>query len=237
MAEEDVKPEISSKAREYLRKIYDLSREGTPVATSSVATCMGVSPSTATEMLQRLSKQGLAEHTPYVGVELTPAGEAAALEAIRHHRLIETFLAESLGLDWDAVHVEAARLEHHISEELEDRMDEMLGHPERDPHGSAIPPKSGPFDMPEYVRLSDAAEGDRMVVREVMDDDPERLRYLADIGLRPDAVLNVMEVLPFNGPLIVRVGDEKVTVGHELAGAVSVERIEATRPRRKSRSD
>lgn len=218
--------EISPKMKDYLRVVYDLSQRESPVAPSAVARRMGVSPATATEMLQRLSRAGLADHRPYAGVVLTGEGERVALEVVRHHRLIETYLALEMGLDWDQVHEEAHRLEHHISEALEDRMDEILGHPDRDPHGSPIPPKEGPFEAPGYGLLADVAEGRRVVVREVVDDDAERLRFLADLGLRPDVELLVLEVQPFDGPVLVRIEGRELTVGRSLAKTVTVESVQ-----------
>ena len=174
-------------------------------------------------MLKRLSALGLVEHEPYAGVELNPSGERVALEVIRHHRLIETYLAEAMGVSWDEVHDEAHRLEHTISDALGDRMAELLGHPERDPHGAPIPPKDGPFVPPEYGTLAGATSGQRLIIREVVDEDAERLRYLDSLGMRPDVVIEVLEVGPFGGPITVRVGGAKHAIGRELADTVFVE--------------
>jgi len=214
---------ISAVMEDYVRAIYDLQGGSERVSTSALSERMEVAPATATGMVRRLARRGLAEYEPYAGVQLTPAGERVALEVIRHHRLIEAYLAEAMGLSWDQVHDEAHRLEHHISDELLDRMAEILGHPERDPHGAPIPPEDGPFDEPAYAALAEAKAGQRLVIRQVVDEDAERLRYLGELGLRPDVAIEVVEVGPFKGPIVVQVGEERHTIGHELAKTVSVE--------------
>jgi DtxR family Mn-dependent transcriptional regulator len=218
--------ELSAAIEDYVRAIYDLGRDGNPVSTSALAERLGVAPASVTGMLKRLAGLGLVRHQPYAGVELTPAGRKVALEVMRHHRLIETYLAEAMGVAWDQVHDEAHRLEHHISEDLEDRIAELLGHPERDPHGAMIPPKEGPFQEPDYPTLAEADPGARLVVREVSDEDADRLRYLGELGLLPDVELVVTAVAPYGGPITVRVGDEEHAIGPELARTVSV--IEAS---------
>jgi len=219
--------EHSAAVQDYLRAIYDLARSGTAVSTSALAERVGVAPASVTGMLKRLDKGGLVRHEPYAGVRLTPAGERVALEVIRHHRLIETYLAEAMGVDWDQVHEEAHRLEHHISEDLEDRMATLLGDPVQDPHGAWIPPKEGPFDAPRYGVLAEAEAGQRLVIREVVDEDASRLRYLGTLGLRPGVELDVLEVAPFAGPLTVRVAGEAHAIGRELAGTIFVEESSA----------
>ncbi len=212
---------------DYLRAIYDLGRGGRPVATTVLAERLAAAPASVTGMLKKLDGEGLVAHARYAGVRLTPAGERVALEVMRHHRLIETFLARSLGIGWDQVHDEAHRLEHHISEALEDRMAEVLGHPTRDPHGAPIPPKDGPFAEPEYASLADAQPDQRLIVRAVVDEDAARLRYLGDLGLWPDTELEVIAVAPFDGPITVRVGDRQHALGRALAATVAVEVVGA----------
>jgi len=208
---------------DYLRAIYALGRGGTPVATTTLAERLGVAPASVTGMLRKLDAADLVVHTRYAGVRLTPAGERVALEVVRHHRLLETFLAATLGVSWDQVHDEAHRLEHHLSEALEDRMDEVLGHPQRDPHGARIPPKDGPFHEPTYTTLAEATAGQRLVIRAVDDEVGERLRYLASLGLWPDTELQVVAVAPFDGPITVRVGGAEHALGRGVAGTVAVE--------------
>lgn len=184
--------ERSVAIEDYVRAIYQLAQEETPVSTTALARRMAVAPASVTGMLKRLHGLGLVNYEPYAGVSLSDSGERMALEVIRHHRLIETFLAEALGVSWDQVHDEAHRLEHHISEALEDRMAEVLGHPLRDPHGAPIPPKEGPFRPTLYPRLTQFGTGARLVIREVADEDAEHLRSLAHLGLRPDVAITVL---------------------------------------------
>lgn len=207
---------------DYLRAIYDLSRDGRAVSTTALAERLAVAPPSVTGMLHKLSGQGLVDHTRYAGVRLTPAGERVALEMIRHHRLIETFLAETLGVSWDQLHDEAHRLEHHISEALEDRMAEVLGHPERDPHGAAIPPKEGAFEDPPRPTLAEAEPGQRLMVWEVADEDAERLRALAALGLFPDTVFEVEAGGSASGPIPIRLEGRRRSVARALAMAVRV---------------
>jgi DtxR family Mn-dependent transcriptional regulator len=159
---------------------------------------------------------------PYKGVTLSPAGEKAALEVIRHHRLLEQYLAEALGLPWDQVHAEADRLEHVLSEELEARIAAALGNPTLDPHGDPIPAADLTVAAGSQERLSDLAVGAAAVVERVGDQEPAKLRYLAELGLTPGTALEVLEKAPFEGPLRLRVGDAEQTVGHELARTIFI---------------
>jgi DtxR family transcriptional regulator, Mn-dependent transcriptional regulator len=219
--------QTSAAAQDYLKSLYLLATEtGQPaVPTKAVAEHLGVSAASATNMLKRLAEMGLASHVPYRGTALTTAGRKIALEVIRHHRLLETYLADALGVPWDAVHAEAEILEHVLSEDLEDRIADLLGHPTADPHGHPIPDKE--LSMPDSAlrRLWDVPDGESAAVGRVPDSDPEALRYLADIGIRPGARIEVIGKGPVGGPLFVRVvGDERErALSKELAGAVWVE--------------
>ncbi len=218
-------PPITPPVEDYLKSIYALSREDLGherVSTSAIAERMQVSAASATNMMQRLAELKLVDYVPYQGVSLTEAGEKIALEVIRHHRLLELYLAEALGYSWDAVHDEAERLEHVISEEFEDRIDAMLGHPTTDPHGHPIPPKTGPM-MPsgEHRRLSEVEVGELVVVRRVHDRDGDALRDLSSLELFPGVELMVVE-RPAGGPITVEREGERVTVDEELARAVFV---------------
>lgn len=218
--------ERSVAIEDYVRAIYQLQQQQRPVATTVLARSMQVAPASATGMLKRLQLLGLVIYAPYAGVTLTPAGERMALEVIRHHRLIETYLAEALGVSWDQVHDEAHRLEHHISEALEDRMAEVLGHPRRDPHGAMIPPKDGPFSPPVYRLLTEFGSGTRLVIREVMDEDADRLRALGRLGLRPDVVVTVLRAEPGEPTItlgLADVADVALVVDRGLAAALWVE--------------
>ncbi len=207
---------------DYLKAIYKLSRKGEPVTTSALAERLKVSPASVTNMVKKLAAMNLLTHEPYRGVTLTPAGRKIALETIRHHRLIELYLAEALGLSWDKVHEEAERLEHVISEELEAAMAEALGHPTQDPHGAPIPTAEGQIEEPLHTPLAEVPPGEAVVVRQVSDEDPARLRYLGKLGLYPNTRVEVVDVAPFEGPLTLRVGDAEHVVGRELARSVFV---------------
>jgi len=164
----------------------------------------------------------LLTHTRYQGVELTPAGEKIALEVIRHHLLLELYLLETLGYGWDEVHDEAEKLEHHVSADLEARMDSALGFPTRDPHGDPIPAADGSVAGDQGIPLRDAGEqGEYQVIR-VSDRDPELLRYLGAMELVPGGRVSVMERLPFDDLLRIRIGDTEHVVGRHLTDAVFV---------------
>ena len=206
---------ISHAIEDYLKAIYELAEETGKVSTSALAERLNVKPASVTGMLQRLSDAGLAkaEERPVLvkyerhrGASLTAAGEKLALQVIRHHRLIELYLAEALGYNWDQVHSEAEKLEHVISEEFEDRISAYLGDPKRDPHGDPIPSKDGKVEATCRTTLTDMDTGQRGRVARVSDDDPALLRYLGELGLVPDAAVTVDRRAPFDGPLHVRVG-------------------------------
>jgi DtxR family Mn-dependent transcriptional regulator len=218
------KPALSDAIQDYLKEIYKLLAAGERATTTAIARQMGVAPSSATSMLKKLAVLDLAEHAPYRGVTLTDAGTRIALEVIRHHRLVELYLAEALGYHWDEVHDEAERLEHHVSEELEARMDSFLGHPTVDPHGDPIPSREGTIADIPAVRLVDLDAGEEAVIRRVSDRDAEQLRYLGELGLRPGAAVTVLEKLPFDGPIRIRVDANEHVIGQPIAAAVNVER-------------
>lgn len=217
-------PEITPPIEDYLKAIYAAVRESPEAraTTSVIAEGMEVSAASATNMMQRLAEMRLVEYVPYRGVSLTSSGEKIALEVIRHHRLIELYLAEALGYSWDEVHEEAERLEHVISEEFEDRIDAMLGHPSFDPHGDPIPPKSGRLAVDPHRPLSEAEVGERVVVRRVYDRDGDVLRQLAALDLVPGTRVTVVARAPGDGPMTLRRDGDLLTVALELAGKVFV---------------
>lgn len=202
----------SASVENYVKAIYQLQEDQGTVTTSALAQMMGVSAASATGMVKKLARLRLARHSPYHGVELTAQGQKLALEVIRHHRLVELFLAETLGVPWDRVHAEAERIEHVISEDLEDRIADHLGDPLRDPHGDPIPTKAGALEQPEYTSLNDLGAGRSGVIRRVSDQSPEHLRHFRNLGLVPDATIDVLSREPFEGPLRVRVssGEEHI---------------------------
>lgn len=202
---------------DYLKTIYEAGRGDEPVSTSEIAERLEVAPASATGMVKKLDEMNLIEYERYKGVTLTEAGRKMALEVIRHHRLVELYLHEALHVPWDRVHEEAEKLEHVLSDYVEDRMDASLGHPTHDPHGAPIPTPEGEVEVDEYVCLADCTAGDCGVVAEVNDDDPELLRYLGDLSLYPDSEIEVVEVAPFQGPLTIRMGESEETIGREAA--------------------
>lgn len=182
----------SAAVEDYLKAIFKLGRSGQPVGTNAIAEHMGVAPASVTKMLKRMSTQGLVTHTPYHGVRLTPAGQRAALEVIRHHRLLELYLTVKLGLPIEQAHEEAERLEHALSESLEERIAQVLGHPTADPHGDPIPSRAGELREEHHPRLSEAAPGKTFRVERVSDSDPARLRRLASLALLPGTQVRVV---------------------------------------------
>jgi DtxR family transcriptional regulator, Mn-dependent transcriptional regulator len=213
--------------QDYVKAIYELHREEGRVTTTALARRMDVAAPSATSMIKRLADLGLARHEPYQGVALEPAGERIALEMIRHHRLAERFLSEVLGVPWDEVHEEAERWEHVLSEDVENRIDEVLGFPTSDPHGSPIPARDGSIVRLDSVPLAELEPGQSGRVAEVSDRDGEVLRYLARIGLVPEAQVQVEDVEPFEGPLTLRIGGRRQVLARELARELLVTEVRA----------
>jgi DtxR family transcriptional regulator, Mn-dependent transcriptional regulator len=208
---------------DYAKAIFALKRrENGPVGTSALAERLGVSPSSVTAMLKRMAEMGLVVHEPYRDVQLTEAGERVALEVLRHHRLLEAYLAEALQVPWDRVHEEAEVLEHYISEELEERIAAALGEPARDPHGDPIPGPTLSLAPEEGLPLSDLEAGRAGTIARVSDSDPEMLRYLGERSIGPGAPVRVLAREPFGGGLRVEVAGSEHTLGGELARRVIV---------------
>jgi DtxR family Mn-dependent transcriptional regulator len=189
---------LTPATEDYLKAILTIGN-GEPVSTSELADALGVAPASATNMTKRLTEAGLAERLPYRGATLTPSGRRVAVELLRHHRLIELYLHKALGIPWDRVHDEAERWEHVISEEVEARMDEILGFPTHDPHGAPIPSADLDYQQPERRSLATLTPGQRGRVVEVCDDDPALLRYVGELGLYPGATFAVERGQPFDG--------------------------------------
>jgi DtxR family Mn-dependent transcriptional regulator len=216
---------ITHAMEDYLKAIYNLQSENEKVTTQAIAERLNIQSPSVTNMVKRLADLKLLEHTPYRGVALTPGGMRSALEVIRHHRLLELYLAESLGYSWDEVHEEAERLEHSMSEELEARIDRALGYPTTDPHGDPIPSFEGDIQPQTQLLLAELDAGEDARVERVNDRDPGMLRYLGSLGLYPNAAVTVLERFPFGGPLRVRVLEQEHIIGRELAEAVFVRRL------------
>lgn len=213
--------DLTVAVQDYLKAIYALEASGERATTSALAARMGVSPPSATAMTKRLAELGLVERAPYRGVALTREGRAGALEIIRHHRLLERYLVDRLGLSLHEVHAEAELLEHALSEELEAKIDAELGFPTHDPHGDPIPDAELRLDHRPDRTLVDLATGERASVSRVPDGDPELLRYLADLGLVPDARVEVVARAPFGGPVTVRTTSGEHAISRELAHRIA----------------
>jgi DtxR family transcriptional regulator, Mn-dependent transcriptional regulator len=213
---------LSRSVQDYVKELYKLQAGGR-ASTSALAERMAVAPASATAMLKKLAQLGLVEHEPYHGARLTPSGELVAIEMIRHHRLLEQYLSKTLGLPIDAVHVEADRLEHALSEELEAAIDESLGFPTHDPHGDPIPSAALELDLAAHVTLADVQEGAAAVVRRVPDSDRELLRYLDELGLVPGERVEVVSRQPFDGPIFVRARGAEHAISRDLAARIGVQ--------------
>ena len=216
---------ITPVVEDYLKAIYTLRQvsDGDPVRTLTLAERLGVKPPTVTAMLKTLAELKLINYEPYRGVELTRLGEQIALEIVRHHRLIESFLVKALGYSWDEVHDEAEVLEHFISEKLEARIAAFLGDPTHDPHGDPIPARDGSiFDYPTAT-LAELPESMVGRVTRVVDQDPPRLRYLADLGIVPGAQVEMLTKAPFEGPVTVQVEKQTQILDRRLAATIIVE--------------
>jgi DtxR family Mn-dependent transcriptional regulator len=214
----------SHAVEDYAKAIYVLETSGSePVSTTALAERLNVTPGSVSAMVKKLHELDLVTHTPYRGVRLTAAGRRTALEVIRHHRLLELFLAEVLEMPWDRVHQEAEVLEHVLSSELEEIIAAKLGNPTRDPHGDPIPTADFQIDEGETRSLADLQPGDRGLFVRISDSDPEMLRYLGERGVTPGASFEVIDRQPFGGPLFVRFGDDVHPLGGELADAMRVE--------------
>ena len=220
---------LSDAVQDYLKAIYKLASQpeaGHTVTTSVIADRMDVSPASATNMIKKLADMRLLEHTPYQGVALTAAGEKIALEIIRHHRLLELYLSETLGFAWDQVDAEADRLEHAISEDFEDSIDRALGHPTVGAHGEPIPSKSGDVVVHNYRRLSDLEEGEKGCIRQVSDRSADLLRYLDERGLTLGTEVEVQQREPFEGPVLLAIdADKRQHIGLEVAANIYVDPV------------
>ena len=218
---------LTSAVEDYLKAIYEIGRERDKVTTSSLAEYLGVSPASVTGMIKKLDELKLISYERYQGVQLSEAGRKIALEVIRHHRLVELYLSEAMGVPWDQVHDEAEKWEHVLSENLEDRMDEILGHPTVDPHGSPIPNRQGEIEEIERTALSELSVGDKAVIAEVHDRDPDLLRYFGGMGLYPEERIEVIAFDPFDGPIRLLVDGEERILGREAARHIYVTQIES----------
>lgn len=219
--------ELSSSTQNYLKVIWGLSEwSDDPVTATDIAQKSGLRVSSVSDAVRKLTTQGLVSHARYGAVELTALGRKYALDMVRRHRLLETFLVEHLGYDWDQVHDEAENLEHAMSDFMVERLDTFLGHPSRDPHGDPIPSVDGVLTVPDAVLLSTVEPGGRVVVERINDEDPELLQYLSAQGVVPGVGLVVTEAAPFSDAvqLLVADGTASITLGRQAADALHVSR-------------
>ena len=208
---------LSQSIEDYLKAIYILNSEGEGASTTNIANNLSVSSASVTNMIKKLDQSGLVEYTSYKGVILTEAGRKIALEILRHHRLLELYLKEVMGYSWADVHDEAEKLEHHISEQFEDKIAEMLQNPTHDPHGDPIPTKEG--EVPEMALLSitEAELNEKYVIGRVKDQDSDLLRFLEEEGLIPGVEITILEKSPFDGPVKVIIEDTEKIIGYNIA--------------------
>jgi DtxR family Mn-dependent transcriptional regulator len=217
---------LSESIENYAKAIYALELRGNgAVTTNALAERIGVTPASASGMVKKLDELKLVTHVPYRGVKLTSQGRRVALEVLRHHRLLELYLAESLGVPWDRVHDEAEVLEHVLSEELEELIATKLGNPTHDPHGDPIPSRELRIEEGETESLATLDIGVKGVFVRISDSDPEMLRHLAERGITPGDDFEIVDRQPFGGPLFARFGDSVHALGGELAGAMRVELV------------
>ena len=214
-------PDLTVAVQDYLKAIYALESAGERATTSALAKRMGVSAPSATAMTKRLDELGLVERVPHRGVALTEAGRRGALEVLRHHRLLERYLVDRLGLSLDEVHAEAELLEHALSEELEAKIDEELGFPTHDPHGDPIPDRDLRLVHAEHQTLLDLEPGARASISRVPDGDSELLRYLDELGLVPGSTLELVAYAPFGGPVTIRTQRGEHAISRELADRIA----------------
>jgi DtxR family Mn-dependent transcriptional regulator len=218
---------LSPSIQDYLKQIYGLSTKGRPASTTDLAAGLGIAPASVTGMIQRLSKASpkLVDYHKHQGVTLTNAGERAALEVIRRHRLLEAWLVQTLGYSWDEVHEEAERLEHVISEEMEARIAAVLGHPSRDPHGDLIPSADLTLPSDNSRPLALLRTGEVAIVKRVADDDPALLRHLRGIGIVPETKITVKDYSRFDGNLTIHVEGQSsnVILGAAVTNQIFVE--------------
>lgn len=218
---------LSESVQDYLKTIYSLNHENERATTNALAARLNVTAASVTGMLKKLAELRLVHYEPYQGATLTPAGEKIALEVIRHHRLLELYLIEAMGYSWDQVHGEAERLEHAISEEFEDRISQLLGHPTVDPHGDPIPTKSGEIAASSRSTLDAADSGSTVRIERVRDEDPALLRLVAELGLTPQTLVTVGERAE-DASLVVYLGDGAARrVSREVARSIFVIRPES----------
>ena len=224
---------LTRSRQDYLKALYALEPDGEVVATSALATRLGVSPPSVTNMLRRLAAERLVTHTPRAGARLTPRGRRLALDIVRRHRILETFLVRVLGLDWSEVHEDAEVLEHHISDRVLEAIDRLVGHPAEDPHGHVIPDRDGNVPQRALIPLAAVVAATRVVVREIRDADHARMTRWKAAGLVPGAAVRMADVRPIDDVFEIEVAGQRLVLGSDGITGIWVELANAPRARRK----
>jgi DtxR family Mn-dependent transcriptional regulator len=214
---------VNQSTEDYIKAIYTLGKGSETVTTSGLAHHLGIGDGSVTDMVKRLSSKKLIEYTPYKGVNLTPAGRELAVRMVRRHRLWEMFLVQYLGYAWDEIHEEAERLEHATSDELDRRLDQLLGHPKFDPHGEPIPDRKGSVTPDEHEALTACHSGDDVTIVRVTDDG-EILRHITALGIRLNKRVKVKKNLKVDGSMQIKIGSKEHFISREIAGAIFVRR-------------
>lgn len=220
-------PELSKQMEDYLKNIYKLQEEASPVSTKAIAEKIGVSPASVTSMIKKLDQLKLLVYEPYRGVVLSKRGEKVALEIVRHHRLLELYLTQKMGMEWHKVDAEAEELEHVLSDELEAAMDRVLDYPTIDPHGDPIPSKDGVISSPEEVVLIDLEPGLRSVVSRVTQESSDVLHYLGNLGIFPEVEIEVEEHAPLAGTVTIAVKGKSISLGRDVARCIYVSKAKS----------
>jgi len=215
---------ITLAMRRYAAEIYRLQEDRPYVGLTELAEHVDASLQAISRMLGRLKEAGYVEHEPYRGVRLTEDGERIAMPAIRRHRLVENFLVNVMGFGWEEAHDITDRFELGVDDLIEDRIDELTGHPTRCPHGEPIPTRDGRMPVLNDCSLVECAVGQRVTLSRVRVHEPDKLRYLGDLGLRPGAEFELLSFAPFNGPVRLRFGRQELVLSYELAAALFVEK-------------
>jgi DtxR family transcriptional regulator, Mn-dependent transcriptional regulator len=214
-------PSIS--VENYLKNIFELEASEKKVTTTLLAAKLKISPASVTDMVKKLSQKGFLRHVPYKGVEVTEKGKRSALKIIRKHRLWEMFLVEVLHFSWDTIHEEAEEFEHIMSDKMENKIDEVLGFPNVDPHGAPIPRKDGTIKKMNLEPLGEVSEGTTVRVLSVNDEDPELLQYASSIGLSLNKRIFIKQKNKFDDSLVIRIGSKETVVSSKLAQNIFVE--------------
>ena len=225
----EVLHDLSKQMEDYLKNIYKLQEDSSPVTTNAIAEKMDISPASVTSMTKKLDQMKLLSYKPYKGVTLTARGKKVALEVIRHHRLLELYLNQKVGIEWHKVDAEAEVLEHVLSEEVEAAMDRALDYPTIDPHGDPIPSKDGTVISPEETVLTDLDPGSSSFVSRVTQENADVLRYLGDIGIFPEVLIEVIEQAPLAGTVTIRVNGVPIALGRNVAHCIFVSNKEQNR--------